>query len=180
MSESINRVQAFIQRAKELSSQPVKSPSHTPTRSITPQKTSFSKPPPVPTNISPLKSARDSTPPGDSYQRNQVKLAKPVPAKRISPQKSITPKSRAAPSFPTKTQPLTPRLSESKGKTMPLESLTEIETLVESLMKTRQNLDEKIKEQQEKEFEVISMIKDSLSKNKAKEEQFDSVQAAEM
>lgn len=63
---------------------------------------------------------------------------------------------------------------------MPLESLTEIENLVESLMKTRQNLDEKIKEQQEKEFEVISMIKDSLSKSKAKEEQFDSVQAAEM
>jgi hypothetical protein len=63
---------------------------------------------------------------------------------------------------------------------MPLESLTEIEGLVESLMKTRQNLDEKIKEQQEKEIEVINMIKDSLNKNKGKEEQFDSVQAAEM
>lgn len=180
MSESINRVQAFIQRAKELSSQPVKSPSHTPNRSITPQKASFSKPPPAPTSTSPLKSLRDSTPPSDPYQRTQVKLAKPVPAKRVSPQKSITPKSRAAPSFGSKTQPLTPRLSDSKGKTMPLESLTEIENLVESLMKTRQNLDEKIKEQQEKEFEVISMIKDSLSKSKAKEEQFDSVQAAEM
>ena len=63
---------------------------------------------------------------------------------------------------------------------MPLESLTEIEGLVESLMKTRQNLDSKIKEQQEKEIEVINMIKDSLNKNKGKEEQFDSVQSAEM
>ena len=184
MSENTQRVLAFIQRAKELSSQPNKSPTHTPTRSITPKNSSFSKPPPAPGSISPLKSGRDPTPPFESSKSSSIKLAKPVAAKRVSPQKSITPKSRpgslsGAPAQP-KTQALTPRLSESKGRAMPLESLTEIEGLVESLMKTRQNLDEKIKEQQEKEIEVINMIKDSLNKNKGKEEQFDSVQAAEM
>jgi hypothetical protein len=179
MSENTQRVLAFIQRAKELSSQPNKSPTHTPTRSITPQK-SISKPPPVPSSISPLKSGRDPTPPSDALKSSKVVLSKPVGGKRVSPQKSITPKSRGAPSISSKPAALTPRPSESKGKSMPMESLTEIEGLVESLMKTRQNLDEKIKEQQEKEIEVINMIKESLSKNRAKEEQFDSVQAAEM
>ena len=178
MSENTQRVLAFIQRAKELSSQPNKSPSHTPTRSITPKHSSFSKPPPAPSSISPLKSGRDSTPPFDSSKSASTKQGKPAAANRASPQKSITPKSR--PSAQAKPQTLTPRQSETKGRAMPLESLTEIEGLVESLMKTRQNLDSKIKEQQEKEIEVINMIKDSLNKNKGKEEQFDSVQSAEM
>jgi hypothetical protein len=139
----------------------------------------------VPSAVSPLKSARDPTPPSlpEPVQKIPIKLAKNIAPKRISPQKSITPKAKtAAPAPVSKPRTQTPKSLDTgaKGKTIGIESLTEIESLVDNLMKTRQNLDEKIKEQQDKEFEVISMIKESLNKNKSKEESYDSVQQAEM
>ena len=184
MSGTSSRVLAFLQRAQELTSAPGKSPSRTPPRSITPQKAPFSKPPAAPSSISPLKQARDITPPSlpDSSPKPAPKLSKTMAPKRVSPQKSITPRNKPA-VLSAKPRTQTPKSNESqaKSKAIGLESLTEIESLVESLMKTRQNLDEKIKEQQDKEFEVINMIKESLNKNKNnKEEQFDSVQQAEL
>ena len=183
MSGLSSRVLAFVQRAQELTTHPAKSPTRTPPRSITPQKSVATRPPPVPSITSPLRSTRDPTPPSlpEPMQKSSLKLAKPIPSKRISPQKSITPRAQAAPPIIShgKTRTLTPKSTEIKGKTIGIESLTEIESLVENLMKTRQNLDEKIKEQQDKEFEVINKIKESLNKNK-KEDQFESVQQAEM
>jgi hypothetical protein len=182
MSGLSSRVLAFVQRAQELTSNPAKSPSRTPPRSITPQKAATSRPPPVPAAISPLKSMKDpvSSALSDS-SKSSIKLARTVPAKRVSPQKSVTPRAKPAPQPIASNKPrtLTPKSMESKNKTIGIESLTEIESLVENLMKTRQTLDEKIKEQQDKEFEVINMIKESLNKTK-KEEQFESVQQAEM
>jgi hypothetical protein len=180
MSGTSSRVLAFLQRAQELTAHPSKSPSRTPPRSITPQKVQIAKPPIGP-SISPLKSARDSTPPSMSepVQKIPVKLTKTIGPKRISPQKSITPKNKTNPAQ-AKPRNFTPKNNEPKPKTIGIESLNEIESLVDNLMKTRQNIDEKIKEQQDKEFEVINMIKDSLNKNKGKDEEFDSVQQAEL
>ena len=181
MSGTSSRVLAFLQRAQELTTHPNKSPSRTPPRSITPQKVSVLKPPPGPQFISPLKSTRNITPPSlpDPVKSMPIKLAKTIPAKKISPQKSVTPKNKPN-IVSAKPRTSTPKSNDSKNKPIGIESLNEIENLVDNLMKTRQNLDEKIKEQQDKEFEVINMIKESLNKNKSKEEQFDSVQQAEM
>ena len=181
MSNISSRTSAFLQRAQELAANSAsKSPLRTPPRSITPQKVPMAKPPAVPT-ISPLKSVRDSTPPSLS-ERNPVKLSKPIISKNISPQKSLTSRGKININTSTKPRTITPKSNENqvKPKAIGLESLNEIESLVDRLMKTRQNLDEKIKEQQDKEFEVINMIKESLSKNKVKEDQFDTVQQAEM
>ena len=52
-------------------------------------------------------------------------------------------------------------------KRISIESLTEIESLAENLMKAHQNLDENIKEHQGKKFDIINLIKESLSKLKA-------------
>lgn len=181
MSGTSSRVLAFLQRAQELTTHPNKSPSRTPPRAITPQKASISKPPVSGASISPLKSGRDATPPSlsESSQKLPTKFSKTMAPKRPSPQKSTTPRGKISATM-TKPRTQTPKATEVKNKQIGLESLTEIESLVENLMKTRQNLDEKIKEQQDKEFEVINLIKESLNKNKNKDDQFDSVQQAEM
>lgn len=161
MSDNASRVLNFIQRAKKLS-EVSKSVTDLPIRQSTPIKSADHK-----FGISGQKC-------GNAQKEPVKKLSRPPTPKISTLNKSETPKSRNSPVGPYCRSPIN---SEIVTK-FPLDNQN-LQTSIEGLLKIRADIEEKIKEQQMKELQIIQSVSNRLQKVEKVQESFKTVENAE-
>ena len=161
MSGSESRVQDFIQRAKKLSEQS-RSVTEVPVRQATPSK------------ILDNKISTQGQRPGKAVNEPVKKFSRPPTPKISATSRSETPKSRASPVYP---YCKSPKNSEILTQ-LPVDTKN-LEASIENLLKIRADIEEKIKEQQMKELEIIQTISKKLLKVKDVQDTFKTIENAE-
>lgn len=157
-----------------------KSPSNTSNRVPIPKPLLSSKSS-TQSKISPLsKLSKQPIIPIKSSQPTQANSSKPPTPKHSSYSRSSTPKSASSPLSST----LLPTLSQvpvnSELLTQPPQDPVDLDSAIDSLLKIRNQIDAKIKEQQMIELQMIQIISKKLEKVKKSESKYESIEKAKL
>ena len=157
-----------------------KSPSNTSNRAPIPKPLLSSKSSSQ-SKISPLcKLPKQSAQPLKSTQPNLSTSSKPPTPNHSSYSRSSTPKSSASP-LPSSLLPAYSRIpANSELITQPAQDPVDLDSAIDNLLKIRNEIDAKIKEQQMIELQMIQIIAKKLEKVKKSESKYENIEKAKL
>lgn len=111
-----------------------------------------------------------------------VNSPKPQTPNQSTYSRSSTPRSLATPlsSSPIPSHSQIPQISESKPPQLPTLEAPNLDSAIENLVKIRNQIDYKLKEQQDKESQMIQNLSKKLEKIKKSESRYENIEKAKM